>query len=83
MEPAVRLTELRRHIDRVPFRPFRLHLSDGTAHDVLDANLIFLLSDSVILGILAPGDEIPSRAKYYDPLHITQVELMGSEPPRA
>ena len=81
MEAAVRLTEIRDQIERQPFRPFRICMSDGTEHIVSNPNLVFLTRHTVILGILEEGEEFPENTKYCDTIHITRVETLDREPP--
>ena len=71
---------IRRHIDRDPFRPFRLHLSDGNVRVIADPDLVFVTRHTVMVGNRRAGEVIPDYADYYDPIHITQVETM-LEPP--
>ena len=77
----MRLNEIRNQVERQPFRPFRICMSDGTEHLVSSPNLVFLTRHTVILGIIEAGEEIPERTKYCDTMHITRVETMGNEPP--
>ena len=83
MEPTMRLTELRNYVERQPFSPFRICLSDGTEHEVPSPNLIFLTKNTVTLCRMTEGDEFPETKKLFDPLHITRVEVMDPEPPAA
>ncbi len=76
MEPAVQLREIRHKINRDPFRPFRICMSDGTEHLVDNPNLVFLTRHTVILGVLEEGEEIPENTKYCDTVHITRVETV-------
>ena len=68
--------EIRRHIERDPFRPSRLHLSDGNVRVISDPDLIFVTRHTVMVGNRQSGEVISDYADYYDPIHITQVETM-------
>ena len=48
-DTAMRLSEIRRLEQGQPFRPFRICLSDGSAHEVRDPNLLFLTQHTVIV----------------------------------
>lgn len=78
----MRIDEIRKQVERVPFRPFRLHLSDGTVHVITDRHLVLVTRHTIFVGVRQNGEPIPDFAHYYDPMHITQVELIP-EPPRA
>jgi hypothetical protein len=82
MEADMRVDEIRMHVDRAPFRPFRIHMSDGTVHVISDPGLVLVTRHTVIVGVRRAGEVIPDDAHYFDPIHVTQVETMG-EPPGA
>ena len=82
MEPDTRVDEIRHHVERRPFRPFRLHISDGNVHAVTDPDLVLVTRHTIVLGVRLSGEVIPDHAHYYDPMHITCVESMA-EPPAA
>jgi hypothetical protein len=77
MEPAMRLNEIRAEVERRPFRPFRICMSDGSEHAVSNPNLVFLTKHTVILGILEKGEELPEETLSCDTLHITRVETVS------
>ena len=83
MEPAGHLTEIRNKVDRQPFEPFRICMSDGSIHVVTNPNMVFLTRSTVILGVLEEGEELPSHTKYCDTMHITRIETVPAEPPPA
>jgi hypothetical protein len=63
-------------IDRRPFTPFRLHLSDGTAYEVRHPEMVLLGRRSAVIGI---SEEINGRPMYdrhvtVAPLHIVRLE---------
>ncbi|MCK5941268.1 MAG: hypothetical protein KAI24_04790 [Planctomycetes bacterium] len=82
MEPHLRVDEIRHHVERRPFRPFRLHISDGNVHVVTDPDLVFVTRHTIMLGVRSSGEVIPDHAHHFDPIHITCVESMA-EPPVA
>lgn len=82
MDADMRVDEIRKQVERVPFRPFRLHLSDGNVLVVSDPDLVLVTRQTVVLGVRQSGEVIPDYAHYLDPIHITQVEPMV-EPPRS
>lgn len=73
MESVVRLKELRHQIERRPFRPFRICMSDGREHIVSRPDLVLLTRDTLIVGVFEQDDDFPN-AIYFDTLHITRVE---------
>ncbi len=74
----MRLRELRDHVDRRPFSPFRIYMSDGSKHDVTNPNFVFLMRSTMILGLESDNeDELPDRSMYCDFVHITRVETLS------
>ncbi|MCB9868566.1 MAG: hypothetical protein H6837_01840 [Planctomycetes bacterium] len=78
-DTAMRLSEIRRLEQGQPFRPFRICLSDGSAHEVRDPNLLFLTQHTVIVSRREADEDIPKHTVYFDPVHITRVEIVLDE----
>ena len=70
----MRLTQIRSQLERQPFRPFRICLSDGSHHDVRNPNLVFLTRSTVMIGVLEDDEGFPDRVVYCDALHISRLE---------
>lgn len=66
--------ELRNHLRRSPFRPFRVHLSDGTAYDVPHPEMAHVTRTEMVISLEIGADDIPDHNVYCDPLHITRIE---------
>lgn len=70
----MRPDELRAHLKKHPFRPFRVFVSDGSHYDVLDPDFMLVTKSEVTIAISLAGEEMPDRSAYLDPVHITRVE---------
>ena len=79
----MRLSEMKRVIAHHPFRPFRVFVSDGSAHDVTDPAHVLLFKHTLIIGLVGEDDDVPEQAVYCDTMHITRLETIGDEPPAA
>jgi hypothetical protein len=71
--------QLRERMNAVPFRPFRVTLSDGRSFDVPNHDVALVKRNSIMIGI-----ELDSRSfaqKYVECaiLHITSVEDVSTE----
>lgn len=75
MRPA----DIRKQLQRQPFRPFRVHLSDGTKLDAQHPELAYVSRTEVIIALELGDDEIPERSAYCDPLHITHIEPLNGK----
>ena len=71
----MQLEDLQRKLHERPFRPFRMHLSDGAAYDVTHPELLLLGRRSLVLGLaVRPEDTFYQRAVDIDLLHIVRIE---------
>lgn len=77
MTPA-RIKDL---LQRKPFRPFRLFLSDGSKHDVPHPEFAWVFGDRVFIG-LAGKEADKDVVKEWAILHITRVEDLASKSPK-
>jgi hypothetical protein len=46
-------------LQRDPFQPIRIHLTDGRSHDIVDAGTAHVGNDTVVLGIYDTGMRFP------------------------
>ena len=69
---------------RQPFQPFRIHLSDGSSHDVLHPEVLKVSTNTVLLFIPKTKFDFMEfdDCKTISILHITQLETRG-EPGKA
>lgn len=66
--------EIRTHLRKKPFQPFRVHLSEGTSFEVPHPELALLNQREIAIALGGRGDKIPERFVYCDILHITHLE---------
>ncbi len=67
--------DIERELRRRPFRPFRMHLTDGTSSEVLHPELVLLGRRSLVLGLAASAEEtFYERAVDVDLIHIVRME---------
>ena len=74
---------IRELLNRKPFRPFRLLLSDGSHHDVPHPEFAWVFGGRIFLGIPSNGDpDANGRVKKLAVLHLTRVEELASRKPK-
>ncbi len=70
--------QLRQHLYRKPFQPFRVRLHDGRSYDIRHPNLGLVGESVFIVGIPAPDDPNPV---YYDrTVWVQLAQIDGIEP---
>jgi len=70
---------LKDHLRNKPFRPFRLHVSDGASYEIQDPDNVFVLTGRIILGVEPDEAGIPQKAIYIDPIHVTRITHTDGE----
>ena len=73
----MRPDEIRKHLRRQPFRPFRLFLSNGLSYDVRHPELMYVSRTEVVIALELGEDDMPERSAYCDPIHITNIEPLN------
>jgi hypothetical protein len=77
-------TRIKDMLNRQPFQPFRIFLSDGSHHDVPHPEFAWVFGGSVYVGIPGKGSsETGDRVKEMAILHITRVEKLTSHKPKS
>ncbi len=76
MRPA----DVLEYVQKRPFEPFRITLTDGRTYDVRHPELAMVGRSSVVVGVPAPGDPQPvyDRALTISLLHVMQLERLES-----
>jgi len=72
---AARIIE---QLHREPFRPFLIHLSDGSSYEVRHPEMALVTRNTVAVAIDAQGADLPEDMVLCDPLHITKLAPLGN-----
>jgi hypothetical protein len=77
--------DIYRALRQQPFRPFRLHLSNGRSHEVRHPDLVLVGRTTMIVGVSAPNMPNPIYDDYavVTLLHVNDLELLPPPPPSA
>ena len=70
MRPA----QIRDHLKTRPFRPIRVHISDGSSYDIPHPEMAYVTASQVMIALEMSADELPDRVIFCDPVHITRIE---------
>jgi hypothetical protein len=75
--------DLRKKLQTRPFRPFRIHLSDGAEYDVMHPELLLLGRRSLVLGLASrPEEVLYERTIDIELIHIVRMESIETTAPR-
>lgn len=66
--------QLREMIRADPFKPFRVHLSDGSSYDVLNHDSAFVEQNTLDIGLHPNADGIAADIVRFAILHIVKIE---------
>jgi hypothetical protein len=73
----MRPEKIRECFRRQPFRPLRIHLSDGAFYEIHHPDMVWIGRTDVVIGVLAEeGDDpagLPDLAVLCDPVHVTRI----------
>jgi len=75
----MRPDEIRAHLRRQPFQPFRIYISDGAHYDIRHPELALVAQTAVVIALDSNDDNIPERSAYCDPVHITRIEPLNGK----
>ena len=76
----MRPDSLREWLRQIPFRPFRLHLTNGVVFEVRHPDQAFVVRDRVTLGAGDPAVAPAHRRTDVALLHITHIETIPVTP---
>ncbi len=74
---------IQKHLLHQPFQPFRVCLSDGSAYEVRQPEMVLVMQREVIIALPKPGEQFPKQLVYCDLLHVTRVEPTGGSSPKS
>ena len=78
---AVMITprQIKTYLEAMPFRPFRLFLSDGSRHEVPHPEFAWVFGSSVFVGVAGNGARQPDMyVKELSQLHVTRIEKVSA-----
>lgn len=74
--------DIRDKLNRQPFQPLRVHVSDGAAYELRHPGDAAVIQTEMYIGVEPDDSGIPRRAIYVDTRHVTRIEpLPGSAAP--
>lgn len=74
--------DVQRRLQKRPFQPFVLHLTDGSHYEVRHPEMLLLGRRSMILGLASePEQTVYERAIDIDLLHVVRMEPSAAQTP--
>jgi hypothetical protein len=77
----ITVTELRDRMHENPFRPFRIHTSDGKSYTITNHDMMFIKRNGVEIALDPDDNFIAERFAKCALLHITCIEDLGEAKP--
>jgi hypothetical protein len=78
--------EIKRIVDERPFRPVRIHLTDGKSYDIRHPEMVLVAKRELIVGLpSSPSATVPDRVASVNILHVVRIEPIeegGKKSPR-
>jgi len=76
----IRPEDVRKHLDKRPFEPFRICLTDGEAHDIRHPELCLVDRSTVHVGVPDPCRRgIAMDTHYFSLVHIVRFEPVNGK----
>ncbi len=75
----ITVTEFRDRMQENPFRPFRIHTSDGKSYDVSNHDMMFIKRNSVEIALDLDANSVAERFAKCFLLHITSLEDLAAQ----
>jgi len=66
--------QIKERIDQVPFRPFRIRMSNGEAYDIPNHDAAWVLRDSIEIGLDPDAEGMVALTRRCALLHIASLE---------
>lgn len=70
-------SQIREHLSRVPFKPLRICLSDGSSHSVHHPENAIVTQYDIAIAIEGESGGLPERLVFCDPAHVTRIEPLS------
>ena len=74
----MRPDDVRPFLDKRPFQPFRLTLTDGRVYEIRHPEMALLTRTDILVGIDMADEGVPSEFKICSLLHVTAIEPIES-----
>ncbi len=75
----ITVTELRERMQENPFKPFRVHTSDGKTYDIANHDMMFIKRNGVEIALDLDANAVAERFAKVALLHITALEDLTAQ----
>jgi len=77
----MRPEDIRKLLNKRPFAPSRIHMTDGQAFEIRHPDNVLVLRTRVVVGVPADTSTgIPDRAEHCALLHVVRIEELQGTP---
>ena len=78
----MRPVQVRDHLQIQPFRPIRVHISDGSSYDIRHPEMAYVTATQVMIALEMSVEDLPDKVVFCDPVHITRIEPLNAVRPK-
>jgi hypothetical protein len=81
----IRPEDIRQLLQKKPFQPFRMHMSNGQSYEVTHPELAMVTKGTIVVSKAVPGSEEPIGEGIHlvSVLHINNIEMLKSPKSKA
>ena len=78
-----RMNDILNTLKEQPFRPFRIHVSDGAHYDVRHPEFVMVTTNQVLVFVPFPNQPHPAFQRYHSiaMIHISRLEPLETQVP--
>lgn len=69
----MRPSNITEQLQRRPFKPFRIHLSDGSSYEVRHPEMALVTQATIAIAVDLANGDVPEDMVLCDPRHITKL----------
>jgi hypothetical protein len=73
-------TEILELLNLVPFRPFRIHISDGKTYTIDHPEQVMVTPYKLVIGLGRLQGRMVSHTEHCSLIHVTRLEEIGPNP---
>ena len=79
----MRPSKIIEQLQRKPFKPFEVNLSDGSSYEVRHPEMALVTRATIAIAVDPANGDVPEDMVLCDPLHVTKLVPLGQAKPKS